>query len=50
MPPGTPIVVFVPGTRADLKAGEWIFTTLPPGDKLVAQRITVSKDGVRPPQ
>ncbi len=50
VPPGTPIVAFVPGTRADLKPGEWIFTTVPPGDKLVAQRITVSKDGVRPPQ
>ena len=50
VPAGTPIVSFVPGTRADLKPGEWIFTTVPPGDALRAQRITVSKDGVRPPQ
>jgi len=51
VPPGTPIVTFVPGTRADLKPGEWIFTSAAQqGDKLVAQRIAVSKDGVRPPQ
>ena len=42
---------FVPGTRADLKKGETIFTgARVDGDKLLAQRITVSKDGVRPPQ
>jgi hypothetical protein len=51
VPPGTPIVAFVPGWRADLKPGEWIFTSAgKQGDKLLAQRITVSKDGVRPPQ
>jgi hypothetical protein len=51
VPPGTPIVAFVPGSKADLKPGEWIFTTAgQQGDKLVTQRITVSKDGVKPPQ
>jgi hypothetical protein len=51
VPPGTPIVAFVPGSRADLKPGEWIFTSAgQQGDKLLAQRITVSKDGVKPPQ
>ena len=42
---------FVPGTRADLKKGETIFTgARVDGDKLLAQRVTVSKDGVKPPQ
>ena len=51
VPPGTPIVAFVPGSRADLKPGEFIFTTARnEGGKLVTQRITVSKDGVKPPQ
>lgn len=51
VPPGTPIVAFVPGTRADLKPGEWIFATAAEKDgKLFAPRVTVSKDGVRPPQ
>jgi len=42
---------FVPGTRADLKKGETIFTgARVDGDKILAQRVTVSKDGVNPPQ
>jgi hypothetical protein len=42
---------FVPGTRADLKKGETIFTgARVDGDKLLTQRVTVSKDGVKPPQ
>lgn len=42
---------FLPGTRADLKRGETIFTgARVDGDKLLAQRVTVSKDGVKPPQ
>jgi hypothetical protein len=42
---------FVPGTRADLKKGETIFTgARVEGEKLLAQRVTVSKDGVKPPQ
>ena len=42
---------FVPGTRADLKKGETIFTGARiDGDKILAQHVTVSKDGVSPPQ
>ena len=50
VPPGTPIVTFVPGDRAALKPGETIFTTarVEEGGKLSTQRIQVSKDGVRP--
>jgi hypothetical protein len=51
VPPGTPVVSFVPGSRADLKPGETIFTSArqEADGKLLAQRIAVSKDGVRPP-
>ena len=49
--PQTEYYTFAPGTRADLKRGETIFTSAGEKDgKLVAQRITVSKDGVKPPQ
>ncbi|HKB76359.1 MAG TPA: hypothetical protein VKC58_07175 [Myxococcales bacterium] len=50
MPPGTPIVAFVPGDRTALKPGETMFTTarVDEGGKLSTQRIQVSKDGVRP--
>lgn len=49
--PQTEYYTFAPGTRADLKPGESIFTSAAQKDgKLVAQRVTVSKDGVRPPQ
>jgi hypothetical protein len=49
--PQTEYYTFAPGTRADLKPGESIFTGAAQKDgKLVAQRITVSKDGVNPPQ
>jgi hypothetical protein len=50
VPPGTPIVTFVPGDRSALKAGETIFTTarVEADGKLSTQRIQVSKDGVRP--
>ena len=50
VPPGTPIVAFVPGDRTALKPGETIFTTARVGEggKLSTQRIQVSKDGVRP--
>jgi hypothetical protein len=42
---------FAPGSKADLKPGETIFTgARVEGDKFMAQRITVSKDGVKPPQ
>lgn len=49
--PQTEYFTFAPGTRADLKPGEWVFTSAAQKDgKLTAQRITVSKDGIRPPQ
>jgi Domain of unknown function (DUF5666) len=49
--PETEFFTFVPGSRADLKPGETIFTgARNEGGKLVAQRISVSKDGVNPPQ
>lgn len=48
----TEIVTFVPGTRADLKPGETIFSgARVEGDgKFMASRVAVSKDGVKPPQ
>jgi hypothetical protein len=49
--PQTQFFTFVPGSRADLKPGETIFTgARNESGKLVAQRIAVSKDGVHPPQ
>jgi hypothetical protein len=50
VPPGTPIVAFDPGSRADLKPGEYIWTNArQEGDKIIVERLNVSKDGVRPP-
>jgi hypothetical protein len=50
VPPGTPIVAFDPGSRADLKKGEYIWTNArQEGDKIVVERLNVSKDGVKPP-
>lgn len=51
VPPGTPIVAFVPGSRADLRPGEYIWTSArrEADGKLVSQRLSVSKDGVKPP-
>ena len=50
--PQTEIVTFVPGSRADLKPGETIFSgARVEGDgKFMTQRVAVSKDGVKPPQ
>jgi hypothetical protein len=49
--PQTEYFTFAPGTRADLKPGETIFTSArQEGGKLVTQRVAVSKDGVKPPQ
>ena len=50
--PDTEIVTFVPGSRADLKPGETIFSgARVEGDgRFVTSRVSVSKDGVRPPQ
>jgi len=52
VPAGTPIVAFQPGSRADLKPGEYIFTAArqEADGKLSTGRVAVSKDGVRPPQ
>ena len=48
----TEVVTFVPGSRADLKPGETIFSGARVGEdgKFIAQRVAVSKDGVNPPQ
>jgi hypothetical protein len=49
--PQTEFFTFAPGSRADLKPGETIFTgARNEGGKLIAQRVAVSKDGVHPPQ
>ena len=50
--PKTEYYTFTAGSRADLKPGETIFTNAKPGgdNKFVTSRVTVSKDGVNPPQ
>ena len=52
VPEGAPIVRTVPGTRADLVPGEYVFLAAQaaPDGALTAARIQVSKDGVKPPQ
>ena len=52
VPDTAPIVRAVPGARADLSAGEYIFAAVQvaPDGKMTAPRIQVSKEGVRPPQ
>jgi hypothetical protein len=52
VPPGTPVVGFAPGTMADLKPGETIFTTakMESEGKYSTGRVAVSKGGVKPPQ
>lgn len=51
VPPGASIVAFVPGSRADLKPGETVFAVArQEAGKLVAPGVSVSKDGVKPPQ
>ncbi|MFN0302639.1 MAG: hypothetical protein ACKVQU_20070 [Burkholderiales bacterium] len=51
VPANAPIVRAVPGTRADLVKGEYVFTIAQSAadGKLTTQRIQVSKDGVKPP-
>ena len=51
VPAGTPIVAFDPGSRADLKVGETIWTNArqEADGKIVSERLNVSKDGVKPP-
>ena len=47
----TEYFTFAPGSRADLKPGETIFTTARnEGGKLLTGRVAVSKDGIKPPQ
>ena len=50
--PQTEFFTFESGTRADLKPGETIFAgaRMDNDGKLVAPRVVVSKDGVKPPQ
>lgn len=52
VPDGTPIVRAVPGTRADLVPGEYVFLTAQaaPDGALTVARVQVSKDGIRPAQ
>lgn len=52
VPEAAPIVRAAPGTRADLKVGEYIFAivSMAADGKMTAPRLQVSKDGVRPPQ
>ncbi|OFZ87395.1 MAG: hypothetical protein A2V78_12160 [Betaproteobacteria bacterium RBG_16_64_18] len=52
VPESAGLVRAVPGTRADLKPGEYVFAIVQKGadGALAAPRIQVSKDGVRPPQ
>ena len=52
VPESAALVRAVPGTRADLVAGEYVFAIVQKGadGKLTAPRVQVSKDGVKPPQ
>lgn len=52
VPDSTPIVRAVPGTRSDLRAGEYVFAAVQtgPDGTMTAPRVQVSKDGVKPPQ
>jgi hypothetical protein len=52
VPADAPIVRAVPGTRADLVVGEYVFVSAQaaPDGTLRAPRVRVSKNGVRPPQ
>jgi hypothetical protein len=52
VPEGTPLVRAMPGTRADLVSGEYIFAVVQVAadGTMTAPRLQVSKDGVKPPQ
>ena len=52
VPESAALVRAVPGTRADLKPGEYVFAIVQKGadGKLTAPRVQVSKDGIKPPQ
>ena len=49
--PGTPIVTFAPGDRADAKVGAKVFLAATKGadGKLTAARMLIGKDGMAPP-
>jgi len=51
VPDNAPIVRAVPGSRSDLRAGEYVFAAVQtaPDGTMTAPRVQVSKDGVRPP-
>ena len=51
VPPGTPILTYVPGDRSALKPGEWIVVlaaTRQPDGTILVPRLQVGKDGVKP--
>lgn len=52
VPEGIPLVRAAPGSRADLKVGEYVFLVaqVKPDGTMVAPSVQVSKDGVKPPQ
>jgi hypothetical protein len=52
VPENVPVVEGIPATRADLVPGAYAILTVtaPDGGKITAQRVQVTKDGVRPPQ
>lgn len=52
VPEGVPIVMPVPADRSALVPGEHVFlaATVGTDGAITAQRIQVSKDGVKPPQ
>ena len=52
VPEGTPVVMSVDGDRSLLKAGEYAFIQAGMNNdgKVIAARVQVSKDGIRPPQ
>jgi hypothetical protein len=49
--PGTPIVTFAPGDRADAKVGAKVFLGAAKGadGSLTASRLLIGKDGLAPP-
>ena len=52
VPEGTPVVTAVDGDRSLIKAGEYAYIQAGMNNdgKVIAQRVQVSKDGVKPPQ
>jgi hypothetical protein len=52
VPEGTPIITTVPAAASSLQPGEFVVATteVDANGKMIALRIQVSKDGVRPPQ